>query len=88
MFGDNKSVVNLSTQLYAKLTKRHNMLSFHRVCEAITFRFVAFVYMPGKTNLADVLSKHWSFDDARDTLLSILHCYRDMSDVMKKPQCH
>jgi hypothetical protein len=35
MFGDNKSVVDSSMQVYAKLHKRHNMLSFHRVCEAI-----------------------------------------------------
>ena len=35
MFGDNESVVNSSVQVHAKLHKRHNMLSFHRVCEAI-----------------------------------------------------
>jgi hypothetical protein len=31
MFGDNKSVVDSSMQVYAKLHKRHTMLSFHRV---------------------------------------------------------
>ena len=35
MFGDNKSVVDSSMQLSAKLHKRHTMLSFHRVREAI-----------------------------------------------------
>jgi hypothetical protein len=34
IFGDNKSVVDSSMQVYAKLHKRHNMLSFHRVREA------------------------------------------------------
>jgi hypothetical protein len=35
MFGDNKSVVDSSMQLCSKLHKRHSMLSFHRVREAI-----------------------------------------------------
>jgi hypothetical protein len=30
MFGDNKSVIDSSMQLNAKLHKRHTMLSFHR----------------------------------------------------------
>ena len=37
VFGDNQSVVNSSIQLHAKLHKRHNMLSFHFVREAISF---------------------------------------------------
>jgi hypothetical protein len=35
MFGDNKSVVDSSMQVNAKIHKRHTMLSFHRVREAI-----------------------------------------------------
>ena len=31
LFGDNESVVNSATQPHAKLHKRHNALSFHRV---------------------------------------------------------
>ena len=31
MFGDNEAVVNSSSNLHAKLHKRHNALSFHRV---------------------------------------------------------
>ena len=83
MFGDNKSVVNSSTQLYAKLTKRHNILSFHHICEAIAFRFVDFIFMPGKTNPADILSKHWFFNDVRDTLLPIMHRYGNGETVTK-----
>jgi hypothetical protein len=36
LFGDNKSVVDSSMQVHAKLHKRHTMLSFHRVGEAVT----------------------------------------------------
>ena len=35
MFGDNESVVNSSMKIDAKLHKRHNALSFHRVRESI-----------------------------------------------------
>jgi hypothetical protein len=35
MFGDNKSVVDSSMRLNAKLHKRHTMLSFHHVRKAI-----------------------------------------------------
>jgi hypothetical protein len=40
MFGDNKSVVVSSMQVYTKLRKRHNMLLFHRVLEAIASRMI------------------------------------------------
>ena len=57
MFGDNESVVKSSTTLHAKLHKRHNALSFHRVHEAIAAKFVDFIHMPGTDNPADVVSK-------------------------------
>ena len=40
VFGDNQSVVNSSIQLHAKLHKRHNMLSFHFVREAIAAGYI------------------------------------------------
>jgi len=58
MFGDNKSVVTSSTIPHSKLNKRHNALSYHRVREAIAARIIDFLYIDGKTNPADVLSKH------------------------------
>ena len=42
MFGDNESVVNSSSVLHAKLHKRHNILSFHHVREAIASRYIDF----------------------------------------------
>jgi hypothetical protein len=35
MFGDNQSVITSSTILCSSLNKRQNVLSYHRVCEAI-----------------------------------------------------
>ena len=75
MFGDNESVVNSSSILHAKLHKRHNMLSFHRVREAIASKYVDFNYLPGPQNPADILSKHWGYSAVKDVLLSLFHRY-------------
>jgi len=60
MFGDIESVVNSASNVHAKLLKRHNTLSFHRVREAIASRYIDFLHLPGCENPADILSKHWS----------------------------
>ena len=56
MFGDNKTVVDSSTKVHAKLHKRHTMLSFHRVREAIASGMIGFYFIPGDINPADILS--------------------------------
>ena len=61
MFGDNESVVNSAILPHAKLHKRHNALSFHRVREAIASGNYAFIHIPGENNPADILSKHWGY---------------------------
>ena len=61
MFGDNESVVNSSSQLYAKLHKRHTALSFHQVCEDIASGYIDFNFINGKNSPTDILSKHWSY---------------------------
>jgi hypothetical protein len=61
MFGDNKSVVDSSIQLHAKLQKRHTMLSFHCIREAVASGIVGFFYIPADINPADILSKHWGY---------------------------
>ena len=73
MFGDNESVVNSSKILYSKLTKHHNVLSYHCFCEAIASGYVKFSYLPGKLNPADILSKYWSYSDVKDLLLKVFH---------------
>jgi RNA binding exosome subunit len=72
MFRDNKSVVDSSMQLHAKLHKQHTMLSFHRVREAIASGIVGFFYIPGDINPADILSKHWGYSQIRERLKSLL----------------
>ncbi len=66
MFGDNQSVVNSSIQVHAKLHKRHTMLSFHHVREAIAAGYIHYSFLPGELNAADILSKHWGYSEVRD----------------------
>jgi len=58
LFGDNKSVVTSSTIPHSGLNKRHVMLSYHRVREAIASKFLVYIHIDGLLNVADVLSKH------------------------------
>jgi hypothetical protein len=61
MFGDNESVVNSATLPQAKLHKRHTALSYHRVREAVAAKLIAFYHIEGSINPADILSKHWGY---------------------------
>ena len=72
IFGDNESVVNSATQPYAKLHKRHNVLSFHRVREAIASGVFVFTHIPGENNPADILSKHWGYSSVWHMLRAIM----------------
>ena len=72
LFGDNKSVVDSSSIPHAKLHKRHNALSYHRVREAIASKILAFIYIPGQINPADILSKHWGYQQVKDTIKALL----------------
>jgi hypothetical protein len=73
IFGDNESVVNSSIQPHAKLHKRHNALSFHRVREAMATGKYVFSHIAGENNPADILSKHWGYPSVWHMLRVLLH---------------
>ena len=81
MFGDNKSVVDSSMQLNAKLHKPHTMLSFHHVREAIAAGVLGFYFLPGEDNPAEILSKHWGYTQVRDRLKSLLFWRGDTANL-------
>ena len=81
MFGDNESVVNSSTMIHAKLHKRHTILSFHRVREAIASGMIVFLHMPGDLNPADILSKHWGYSQIWPRLKAVLFWMGDTWDI-------
>ena len=72
MFGDNKSVVTSSTIPNSTISKRHHLASYHRVREAIAAKFISFHWKDGKSNSADILSKHWEFATVWPMLKPIL----------------
>jgi hypothetical protein len=81
MFCDNKSVVDGSMPLNAKLHKRHTMLSFHHVREAIAAGILGFYFLQGDDNPADILSKHWGYTQIKDRLKSLLFWKGDTADI-------
>ena len=72
MFGDNRSVVTSSTIPNSTISKRHHLASYHRVREAIAAKFISFHWKDGKSNPADILSKHWEFATVWPMLKPIL----------------
>jgi hypothetical protein len=82
MFGENKSVVDSSMQLDAKLHKRHTMLSFHCVREAIEASILSFYFLSSDNNPADILSKHWGYTQIWERLKSLLFWRGDTSSIM------
>ena len=84
MFGDNKTVVNSGSLLHAKLHKRHTMLSYHHVCEAIARGMVKFYHIPGEINPADTLSKHWGHQQIWKQLQPLLFWQSDTWELFDK----
>ena len=83
MFGENKSVVKGSTIPQTILNKRHNMLSYNRVREAIAAKILEFHWCSSSQNRSNMLSKHWDYMKVKDTV-------RELSDyqgniVLLKP---
>ena len=57
MFGDNSSIITSSNIPSSKLNKRHQILSYHRVREAIASRILFFNFVKSENNMADALTK-------------------------------
>ena len=72
MFGDNKSVVDSSTIPHYRLHKRHTALSFHRIREAIAEGILELYHIEGSKNPADILSKHWGYQQVWPQLQPLL----------------
>ena len=53
-------------------SKRLHLVSYHRVKEAIAAKYIPFHWKDGKSNPADILSKHWEFATVWPMLKPIL----------------
>ena len=83
MFGNNKSVVMSSTILQSILNKRHNMLSYHRVREAIATKILKIHWCSSSQNRSDRLCKHWDYMKVKDTVRELFDYQGDI--ILLKP---
>jgi hypothetical protein len=60
LFCDNKAFVDSSVIPSYQLKKRHNILSWHTVCQAVACNIVRIVHIDSKNNPADILTKNRS----------------------------
>ena len=82
MFGDNKSVVTNATLPHSQLNKRHLALAYHRVREAVACQgLLSFYHIEGTKNPADILSKHWAFQQIWPHLKALLFHSGDTKDI-------
>ena len=72
MFGDNRSVVTSSTIPNSTISKRHHLAPYHRVREATAAKYISFHWKDGKSNPADIFSKHWEFTTVWPMLKPVL----------------
>ena len=72
MFGDNMSVVTSATLPHSTLSKRHNILAFHRVRESIAAKIINFHWIKSEHNLRDMLSKHWEHNMIFPTIQKLI----------------
>ena len=65
-------MVTIATLPHSTLTKRHNILAFPGVREAITAKLMAFYWIQSAYNLSDILSKHWDHPTVYPMILKLL----------------
>ena len=79
LFGDNRSTLPHST-----LTKRHNILAFHRVREAIAAKLMDFYWIQSAYNLRDMLSKHSDCPTVYPMILKLLITWGNITLIPKE----
>ena len=72
LFGDNRSVVTSSTLPHSTLGKRHNILAYHRVREAIAPDILTYHWIQTGYNLSDMLTKHWDHPSVYNMIMKLL----------------
>jgi hypothetical protein len=81
MFGDNKSMVDRSMQVNAKLHKSYTLLSFHHVREYNASKVVRFYFIFGESNKSDFLREAWGYSQICIRLQALLFWTGDMIDI-------
>ena len=84
LFGDNRSVLTSATLTHSTLIKRHNILAFHRVREAIAAKLMAFYWIQSAYNLSDMRSTHWDHPTVYSMILKLLITRGNMTLVPRE----
>ena len=85
VFGDNESQIGSCVVPESKLNKRHNILSYHFVRNIIACKFVNLQHIASEWNMADVVSKHWSYQKVQDKIIKpILHFKGDTGTLVNE----
>ena len=83
MFVDKKSVITSATIPQSVLNKRHNMLSYHRVREAIAAKVLGFYWCSSNQNKHNILSKYWEHVKVEDTIRELLDYQEGVISLLK-----
>ena len=86
LIGDNKSVITSSTIPNSLMSKRHHISAYHRVREAIASNYLMFIWKDGKTNPADIISKHWEFPQTWPLLQPLLFWRGETAEIKQQPK--
>ena len=65
-------------------SKKHHLVSYHRVREAIAAKYISFHWKDGKSNPADILGKHWEFATVWPMLKPILFWRGETATKLKR----
>jgi len=84
MFGDNKSMITNGSVPHSKLGKRHPALAYHKVRQAVASGMVILTHVEGELNVADIPSKHWSYQKIWPLLRPLLFWHGDTQDISKQ----
>jgi hypothetical protein len=68
------------------LNKRHNALAYHRVCGLIAAKILGYYWIDGKANPADIVSKHWGYQQIWHLLQAVLFYSGNTNDLVSSEQ--
>ena len=82
VFGNNESEIGSCTVPESKLNKRHNILSYHFVRNTIACKFINLQHVSSEWNMANVVSKHWSYQKVYNNILKPVLHYKGNTKVL------
>ena len=89
MFGDIRSVDTSATLPHSTLSKRHNILAFHRVMEAIAAKLIIFHWIQSEYYLSEMLYKHWEhFQMIQNCPSPVVASLRSQGQQLRKHPSH